>query len=252
MKQFNLILVFLFALSAWSFEVPPLTGPVVDQAGLLSSSEQNQIAQRLYAIKAETGEQIQVLIVPSLSNEPIEQAAIQVFDQWKLGDAKKDNGVLFLVSTAERKLRIEVGQGLEGNIPDIIAKRIISEVTRPLFKTQNYHAGVLLTTEAIHQAAAQPEGKIFDVQAFKEGKNVPSSSGAERPERGGKKVSSPLIFLILGALWLIIFIVSPSTGLWILFSLLSGGRGRGGFSGGGGGWSGGGGSSSGGGASGDW
>lgn len=263
---------FLFALGffwltfASAFEVPALTGPVVDQAGILSSNETAQIAERLRSIKAQGGAQIQVLIIPSLQSEAIEQVSIQVFDQWKLGGEKKDDGVLFVIATNDRKLRIEVGQGLEGNIPDIIAKRIISEITRPIFKSGNYFAGIFLTTEAINQAASTPDGQIFDVYKFKE--QILNNPGdllssrdrgnlADRQDQvsSGKKLSSAKIFLILGVLWLIVFVFSPSTALWILFSLLSGGRGGhrgGGGFGGGGGWSGGGGSSSGGGASGDW
>lgn len=256
------ILGFLWLSVSLAFEVPNLTGPVVDQAGVLSREEANQIAERLHAIKNQGGAQIQVLIVSTLQGEAIEQASIQVFDKWKLGDAKKDDGVLFLVAINDRKLRIEVGQGLEGNIPDIIAKRIVSEITRPIFKSRNYFAGIYLTTEAINQAATTPDGQIFDVYGFKEQVLANPSLLTERersnlsdrqvPATKGKKLSSTLVFLVLGVLWIIIFIFSPSTALWILFSLLSGGRGGGGGSGGGGGWSGGGGSSSGGGASGDW
>lgn len=251
---------FLWLSLGLAFEVPALTGPVVDQAGALTRQESAQIAERLFAIKQQGGAQIQVLIVPTLQGEAIEQVSIQVFDQWKLGDAKKDDGVLFLVAINDRKLRIEVGQGLEGNIPDIIAKRIVSEITRPIFKSQNYFAGIYLTTEAIFQAATTPDDQIFDVYKFKEQilanpgllseRDRNNISKAEQPSTR-KKISSPIIFLILGGLWVILFMFSPSTALWILFSLLSGGRGGGGR-GSGGGWSGGGGSSSGGGASGDW
>ena len=254
---------FLWLSFGLAFEVPALTGPVVDQAGILSAGEARQIADRLHTIKNQGGAQIQVLIIQSLQGEAIEQVSIQVFDQWKLGDEKKDNGVLFVVSANDRKIRIEVGQGLEGSIPDVIAKRIISEITRPIFKAGNYFAGVYLTTEAINQAASTSAGEIFDVYLFKEqilknpdGILTSRDRGnlSQRQEQGSsdKKISSTKIFLILGVLWIIIFIFSPSTALWILFSLLSGGRGGRSGGGGGGGWSGGGGSSSGGGASGDW
>lgn len=245
-----------------AFEVPPLSGPVIDQAGILSRSEADQVSERLQSIKSQGGSQIQVLILQSLQGESIEQVAIQIFDKWKLGNEKKDNGVLFLLAINDRKMRIEVGQGLEGSLPDIIAKRIISEITRPLFKSGNYFAGILFTTEAIHQAASTSEGQIFDVYSFKEQLlNNPNGLLSSRDQRNlaerqptgnsQKKISSVMVFFILGILWIIIFIFSPSTALWILFSLLSGGRSGGGGRGGGG-WSGGGGSSSGGGASGDW
>lgn len=261
-RTFLFAIVFFGLTLASAFEVPALTGPVVDQAGIFTSSQVEQISTRLRTLKAQGGAQIQVLIIPSLQGEAIEQVSIQVFDAWKLGSEKKDDGVLFVVATGDRKLRIEVGQGLEGSIPDIIAKRIISDITRPIFKSGNYFAGVFFTTEAINQAASTPEGQIFDVNQFKEQilqnpDDLLSSKDrgnlANREERSGSgKVSSTKIFLILGLLWLVIFIFSPSTALWILFNLLSGGRGSGGGRSGGGSWSGGGGSSSGGGASGDW
>lgn len=265
-RAFLFTCAWLWLAAVSAFEVPALTGPVIDQAGILAPHQADRIAERLRTIKSQGGAQIQVLIIPSLQGEAIEQVSIQVFDQWKLGDEKKDNGVLFVVATNDRKLRIEVGQGLEGQIPDIIAKRIFSEITRPIFKTGNYFAGILLTTEAISQAASTPEGQIFDAYQFKDqilknpddllsSRDRNNLSERHDQEPKDKKISSTKIFLILGILWIIIFIFSPSTALWILFSLLSGGRSRGGgggFGGGGGGWSGGGGSSSGGGASGDW
>lgn len=255
------IIGFLWLSLGLAFEVPALTGPVVDQAGVLSREEAAQISERLQAVRQQGGPQIQVLIVSTLQGEAIEQATIQTFDKWKLGDEKKDNGVLFLISINDRKLRIEVGQGLEGNIPDIVAKRIVSEITRPIFKTQNYYVGIFLTTEAIQQAATTADGQVFDVYNFKEqvlanpnllnARERNNFADRQEPTGKGKKLSSAIVFLVIGVLWIIIFIFSPSTALWILFSLLSGGRGGGGR-GGGGGWSGGGGSSSGGGASGDW
>lgn len=264
-KSFLFILGFFWLNFALAFEVPALTGPVVDQAGILSPNESNQIASHLRSIKSQGGAQIQVLIIPSLEGQAIEQISIKVFDQWKLGDEKKDDGILFVVATNDRKLRIEVGQGLEGNVPDIIAKRIISEITRPIFKAGNYFAGILLTTEAINRAASTPDGQIFDVYQFKEqilqnpdalltARDRKNLAGRQEQPASGNKISSTKIFLILGVLWLIIFVFSPSTAIWILLNLFSGGRGGGGggFGGRGGGWSGGGGSSSGGGASGDW
>ena len=261
-KSLFFIIGFLWLSLGLAFEVPALTGPVVDQAGALSREEAAQISERLHAYRQQGGPQIQVLIVPTLQGEAIEQVSIQTFDKWKLGDEKKDNGVLFLVALNDRKLRIEVGQGLEGNIPDIIAKRIVSEITRPIFKSQNYFVGIFLTTEAINQAATTPDDQVFDVYKFKEqvlsnpnllnARERDNFADRQEPKGKGKKVSSAIVFLVLGVLWIIIFIFSPSTALWILFSLLSGGRGGGGGGRGGGGWSGGGGSSSGGGASGDW
>lgn len=253
---------------AQAFTVPPLTGPVVDQAALLSSREAADLSKRLHEIKNAGTAQIQILILESLNDEPIEQVAIQTFDRWKIGDQTKDDGVLFITSVKDRKLRIEVGQGLEGAIPDVIAKRIISEITRPLYRTQNYYAGIVLTVEALRQAAlTNQSGEIFNIDQFKEQllQNSEILNQQERrslqeassvDQKGTKKVSLGKVMILLIILWFIILLISPSTALWILYAIMSS-SGRGGGYGGGrgggfGGWSGGGGSSSGGGASGDW
>ena len=141
-KSFYLfVFAFCLSLTTWAFTAPKLTGPVIDEMGLLSSSAVSQIEQVLYSIKQNNGPQIQVFVTASLQDEPIESVAIQIFDQWKLGDRKKDDGLLFLIAPKEKKLRIEVGQGLEGDIPDVIAKRIISDIVSPFFKRGEFDFG---------------------------------------------------------------------------------------------------------------
>jgi len=263
------MLVFLTAWPVLAFDVPALSGPVMDQVGLLSQTGRNQIGHDIRHLYEQDVVQLQVLILPSLQGEPIEQVAIQVFDQWKLGSSKKNNGVLVLASIQDRKMRIEVGRGLEGAIPDVIAKRIITDIMRPLFKTQNYDLGFILAVRAIGEAAAtEKSGEIFNVESFKEKvlsdsqlqKNFNEDDVQSFRSRNTKSDASskdgglPLFYIILFlvGLWFVILIISPSTAIWILLNLLSGGRGGGGGRGDGGGWSGGGGSSAGGGASGDW
>jgi uncharacterized protein len=237
-KSISLFFIFVLSLGfqARAFDVPPLTAPVIDQAGLLSDSIKSQISQVLFEAHQNNGPQVQVLIVDSLDGLQIEEVAIKVFDQWKLGSQKESNGVLFLIAPKEKKLRIEVGRGLEGDIPDVIAKRIISDVVVPHFKQEDYNAGVVQGVQSIlYYAKAKTS---TDIQADQQ----------ERPhrKRGGFSLK-----WILG-LWLLLFIFRPSWAIALLFS----GRGRGGgggwSGGGGGGWSGGGGGSAGGGASGGW
>lgn len=234
----SLFFLFLFNLSAWAFEVPALTGPVVGPTTLFKESwAAQELTYELISFKQQTGIQLQVLIVPSLNNEAIESVAIQVFDKWKLGDEKKDNGILFLIAPNEKQMRIEVGQGLEGVLPDVIAKRIISDIVRPQFQKGEMYLGVVQGVKAIEHYA-QSDSK--DVQNT----NTPQ----------GKIPVSYLVFGFLG-IFIVIFIFSPALAIQIILALLSGGRGgRGGYGGGsgGGGWSGGGGSSSGGGSSGSW
>ena len=132
----------------------------MDEAGLLSRAAVTEIEQTLYAIKQKNGPQIQVFVTSSLQGEAIETVAIQIFDQWKLGDVKKDDGLLFLIAPAEKKLRIEVGQGLEGDIPDVIAKRIISDIVSPFFKRGEYDFGVVQGVAALQTYLnASPEQK---------------------------------------------------------------------------------------------
>jgi uncharacterized protein len=215
------------------FEVPRLTGPVMDQVGLLTRSDERELTQLLYDFNRRGVAQVQVLIVPSLEGMPIEQATIQITDKWKLGDEKKDNGVLFLVSTQERAMRIEVGQGLEGAIPDIYAKRIISDQVIPLFRSKKYSTGIVVGTHQILALADKEFGqeKNLDVEESK-GSNLPAG----------------IIILVL----IIISILGRFGGGRGRYYGGGGGFGGGGFGGGGGGWSGGGGGFSGGGASGNW
>lgn len=227
---------FLFAVvsaQAATFTTPTLTSPVVDQAGILSSTVKARLEQTLISENQKGGPQVQVLTVSTLGDENIETAAIKVFDQWKLGDAKKDNGVLFLIAPNEKKLRIEVGYGLEGNIPDVIAKRIISDIVVPYFKRGEFDKGVIQGVNAI-LSYAHDSSHNFD-----EAPKVTS-------QRQESFLSKYIIFIMIG-IWIILFFINPRFALLIL----SRGRGGGGF-GSGGGWSGGGGSSGGGGASGGW
>lgn len=258
---FSLIFIFTQTTSA-QFKVPTLSGPVVDQANSLDPYQIQDIEQIIRNFKGQHQSQIQVLIVENLQEIPIELAAIQVFDQWKLGDAKRDDGLLIIVGLQERKIRIEVGQGLEGSVSDLVAKRIISDVTRPLMRSGSFYLGLKLTVMAAQNAILTGEaGGVFNTEDFLKAAQTDSSlsksenkflSTYQNKNSGQKKI--PMGFLLIGfaILWFIIFLISPSTALWILYALLSGSRGggRGGY--GGGGWSGGGGSSSGGGASGDW
>jgi len=263
-RSFFFIILTLWLNVATAFEVPALQGPVMDQVGLLSRPLAYSLSQQLHQANNQGVAQVQILIIQSLQGESIEQAAIQIFDQWKLGDAKKDNGVLILAAIQDRKMRIEVGQGLEGSIPDVIAKRIINEIMRPLFKSGNFDAGFKYAVQAVFEAAAtETNGQVFNVESFKEkiisdpqaqdlnskDVNYLQSSQAEK-QSGRGKIPMLYIVIFLAGLWFVIFLFSPSTAIWILLNLLSGG-GRGG-GGGHGNWSGGGGSSSGGGASGDW
>lgn len=127
-----LLVAALSPLTAFAaFEPPALTGPVVDAGDMLSSSTEAKLDQFIRRLHESGGSQLQVVTVPDLGGISIEEASIQVTDKYKLGSAKGDNGVLLLISRDDRKVRIEVGQGLEGNLTDAYSSRIIRDVIVP-------------------------------------------------------------------------------------------------------------------------
>lgn len=227
------------------FPAPPLTAPVMDEAGILDPAIVNRLNQVLSRLWQSGGSQIAVLTVPSLHGFPIEQASIEIVEQWKLGTTKKDNGILFLIAPQDRRMRIEVGQGLEGDLPDAIAKRIIAETVTPFFSEGRYNDGVVAGVSAIiertdPQLLSELEGKVG------------RPTVEDQTQSGGHWVHTLIWFLLV---WFFLF---TRFGRALLFGMiLFGGRGGGGgyYGGGGGsrgGYSGGGGGFSGGGASGSW
>jgi uncharacterized protein len=230
---------------AWAeagrLELPPLSGPVVDQAGVLNPSTVQKLDSLLRRVNERGVMQLQVLTLNSLQDIPIEQASIQIVDQWKLGTKEKDNGVLFLIVPDAHKMRIEVGQGLEGDIPDVIAKRIISDVVAPYFRENLFNEGVT--------------AGVVEILRYGD----PDAIGTKEPSASRSKKGLPgwVIFLFL-FVFLLRFVMGHGVRSRRVYGWGPGGLGRGGGfgggwgSGGGGGWSGGGGGFSGGGASGDW
>ncbi len=136
-----LLLCWAFAASA-EVAVPPLTGRVVDQTGTLSSGDIASLTQTLKNLELRKGSQIAVLIVPTTAPETIEQYAIRVAEAWKIGRKKIDDGALVVVAKDDRKLRIEVGYGLEGALTDVTSKRIIDEIITPRFRNGDFAGGI--------------------------------------------------------------------------------------------------------------
>jgi uncharacterized protein len=122
--------------------VPPLTGRVVDKTATLSSSDIASLDQTLKDFEAKKGSQIAVLIVPTTQPESIEQYSLRVAEAWKIGRSKVDDGAILVVAKDDRKLRIEVGYGLEGALTDATAKRIIDEVITPKFRGGDFAGGI--------------------------------------------------------------------------------------------------------------
>jgi uncharacterized protein len=122
--------------------VPPLTGRVVDQTGTLSAADIASLTQTLQDLETRKGSQIAVLIVPTTDDEPIEQFSLRVAESWKIGRKKIDDGALLVIAKNDRRLRIEVGYGLEGALTDATTKRIIDEDITPKFKAGDFGGGV--------------------------------------------------------------------------------------------------------------
>ncbi len=272
--------LFALFLSAAQAEVPvpPLSAHVTDLTGTLDTSQRTALEARLEAFEREKGSQIAVLILPTTQPETIEQYSIRVAEVWKLGRQGVDDGVLLLVAKDDRKLRIEVGYGLEGALPDAIANRIIEEVIVPRLRAGDFHAGISAGVEQIigvikGEPLPEPAGASFrtDYGAFFMiavivtmtigtilaqlfGKLVGGGVAGVAAGAGAWLVSNSILFGLLNGLFfaiLIVLIVSAKRSRWA-----SGGGWSGGGSdwsaGGGGGFSGGGGSFGGGGASGGW
>jgi uncharacterized protein len=228
---------------AAALDVPPLRGRVTDTAGLLDPAKAGALESELARYEQETGHQLALLTVPSLEGEPIESFAVRAFESWKLGDAERDDGLLMVVSSGDRRVRIEVGYGLEGAIPDAIAARVIREAIVPAFRAGDYAGGI---DRAFDLLMAAGQGEALG----------PATNPPPRSERRGVGFGPTALFWIL----LLVFsafgrrgrrrgyMVGAPGGFFI------GGGGGGGFGGGGGGggFGGGGGGSGGGGASGSW
>jgi uncharacterized protein len=155
--------------SAPAADVPFLAGRVNDTAGMLSLDAAGKLDAMLRAHEDSTSNQVVVLTVSSLEGEEIEAFAIRVVDTWKLGQKGKDNGVLFVVARDERKVRIEVGRGLEGNLPDITCGTIIRKEVLPKFKAGDMDGGTIAGVEAILAAirgAYTPEEETDAVEGF--------------------------------------------------------------------------------------
>lgn len=238
----SIFLVFCFAdLAVGAVVIPPLTGPVVDQVELISRSDARYLEQVLYDYNKVGKAQVQVLIVDSIGVESIESYSMQVVEKWKLGSAKADNGILFVIAYNQRQMRIEVGQGLEGALPDVVAKRIISDVVTPLFRVGKYSDGIVVgVAEILHQIDSE----------YAQGHLKESPMLAQK-----KPLLSFLVFFLLVVISILRFRVPGAVGRSSYHGGHWGGSwgGGGGFGGSsGGGWSGGGGGFSGGGASGGW
>jgi uncharacterized protein len=248
-------LVLCLASLAFALDFPPLTGRVVDQANIMTAQSRTDLETKLKELEDKSSIQLVVATVKSLQGSDVETYANGLFRTWKLGEAKKNNGVLLLIAPAEHKVRIEVGYGLEGTLTDALSSVIISSSIVPRFKAGDFSGGIQRGVDGIVSVLS---GDTADWQPKVHVRSDDDSS-----------IINDLIVPLLPMLifFLIWYLMSSATGSGSRRAIRRGGRtiiiggptwgsgwGRGGIGGGGfgGGFSGGGGWSGGGGASGSW
>lgn len=253
------LLVSTAALAAPTF--PPLSGRVVDQAGILSPQAEQRLTDELATLEKQTGRQLVVATLSSLQGYEIEDYGYQLGRAWGIGEKDRNTGALLIVAPNERKVRIEVGYGLEPVLTDALSSVIIQSAVLPRFKAGDMEGGIVAGTDAIVKQLSLPDGEAKA--------QVAQAAQSERQDDGGG-VPVVVIFIVVivgvmilramfgrrryrrGGLGSAVGEALP----WILINALTSGGGRGGgggwSSGGGGGFSGGGGSFGGGGSSGSW
>jgi uncharacterized protein len=268
-RKLSTLLAFLFflPLAAFAASLPALTGRVVDNAGMIDAATEVLLTQKLTDFEKKGSDQIVVATIPSLDGEAIEPYANRLFRAWNLGQAGEDNGVLLLVARDDRKMRIEVGYGLEGTLTDLHSKLIIENDMVPAFRAGDFSGGI--------------EKAVDDMIMVLEGNPEELEARGARNQDTSMEIDDwiPVIFITV---WAILFFggfamailppifgqkIGPRRYRWLGMTFdmnsqrSSGGSSGGGWSSGGGGWSsggsgggfsGGGGSSGGGGASGGW
>jgi uncharacterized protein len=290
-RRFIVLLLLLLACALAQAQqlapVPTLDSPVIDTTGTLDAATKQALEAQALALQQRKGSQLQVLMVPTVQPEDIAQYAVRAFEQWKLGRKGVDDGVLLVVAKDDHRVRIEVGYGLEGAIPDATSERVIQEYLVPKFRADDYAGGITDATAVLV--------KLIDGEPLP----APMADIRGKPDRGGDFIFALFAAFIVAQVVRGIFSRAPTMlrGLvgagaaggvaWLISSLLlvggigaligfffglasapsgryardrgwggfgggGGGWGGGGFGGGGGGWSGGGGMSGGGGASGSW
>jgi uncharacterized protein len=243
-----LFIAFLFFSTAFTraveTPVPPAPASwITDTAGFLSQAAAQSLDAQLGAYERSTGHQLFVYIGKTTGGVPIEDWAVRAFAAWKVGRKGLDDGVVLFIMTEDRRLRIEVGYGLEGQVSDVVAYRIINDIITPRIQAGDHDGAVAAGMNAVVQVVS--------------GQGLSALPAPQDPQhRSGRRSMGmgQLILLGIGVLlFLILLVTNPSLAIYLIASILSGNRGGGYSDGGGGGFGGGGGGrSGGGGASGSW
>jgi uncharacterized protein len=180
---------------ASALDVPPLRGRVNDYAGMLPADSARALEERLKQFERETTNQIVILTVPGLEGDALEDFSIRVAESWKIGQKGVANGAILIIAQKERKIRIEVGYGFEGVLPDAIVSRIIREVIAPRFKSSDYAGGI--------------EAGIDSILKVTTGETLPAASRSQRRQSSG--VSLALGALLMAALFALIIGITQRT-----------------------------------------
>lgn len=178
--EFAFLLLSLISSHAVALDVPPLRGRINDYAALLPAAKSSELEARLAQFEQETGHQVALLTIPTLDGDSLEDFSIRVAESWKIGRKGFDNGAILIIAAKDRKLRIEVGYGLEGVLPDAIASRIIREVIVPEFRANNYSGGI--------------EAGLDAIMRISRGETLPERARNARPERSE---GSPLFTILM-------------------------------------------------------
>lgn len=227
---------------------PALTGRVVDQANILPPATEADLASKLEALEAQTSRQLVVVTIASLQGLEIEDYGYQLGRKWGIGEEKRNTGALLIIAPSERRVRIEVGYGLEGILTDALSNLILQEQVLPKFRDGDIAGGVVSGTDALIGQLSLPDDEAkARIAAVAQAEATPAAQ-------------IPLIIVALVVIWIVFGLIGSIGGrpghranawLWPLIFLAHAG-GRRGFGGGGGGFRGGGGSFGGGGSSGRW
>lgn len=220
--------------AGWSNNIDfPAAAPVVDEANLLDASERQRLGEILANMKAKGGVEMAVYVARDLRERPIEDFALAAAEHWKLGTKKIDKGILFVVAPKEKKMRFEVGYGLEGEITDVFSRRVLDNEVRPYFREGRYFEGIATGVVAVQE-------------------QLGIEAGYARPAPGGPRQirMSNLLFFGLVVFFILISLLRAGTGS--SYRRRYGGGGFGGWGGGGGGLGGWGGGRSSGGGFGSW
>jgi uncharacterized protein len=191
---------FLIAAGVSALEVPYLAGRVNDQANLLDAGVESQLEERLRLLEEETGAQVAVLTIPSLEGDPLEDFSMRVVETWQLGRADADDGVLILVARDERRMRIEVGYGLESVLTDAQSGRIIDHLMSPRFRQGDFDGGVGAAVDAVASAI---RGEPVDIPE-------------KRAETTGFNPGSFIFLLIFGLPFINVALAARGAAGWIV------------------------------------